>query len=398
MKRILKDIINIILAILVTFSYLFTPLMKVEAKEATTIAELKEQLEKLKKEKQDNINKKEETQSEIKTKKNNIYKAYKEQEEIAKEVEDAKAKVEEAEEALEETGKDIDNILKYYQLTNNSNEYIGYITGASSTTELIMRASAVEQISTYYKNKLEELKNLIKEKEELQVELHEKDQELDKKIDNYSNALSQLNDTLAALTDISLDIDEQIKAQESTINYYKSVCDSETQKLSTCTNDPQSYGWLKPLVKGRITSNFGWRNGSFHNAYDIGGNAEGTPEYAAAAGRVAFTVTRSSCGGNRAYILVTVNGVRYTLEYAHMLELKVKAGQVVTTDTVIGTVGGYSTSTAHGGYDRCSGGMHLHFGVAKGWYTVDYSAWSKFIANAIQPPGFPAVGVWWYKR
>ena len=398
MKKILKNLFNIIIAILVTFSYLFTPLIKVEAKEATTIAELKEKLEELKKEKQDNINKKQETQNEINTKKNNIYKAYKEQEEIAEEVEDAKAKVEEAEKDLEETGKDIDNILKYYQLTSTSNEYIGYITGASTTTEMIMRASAVEQISSYYKNKLQDLKDLIKEKEELQVELHEKDLELDKKIDNYSNALSQLNNQLSALTDVSLDIDEQIRAQESTISYYKAVCDSETQKLSTCVNDPQSFGWLKPLVKGRVTSNFGWRSGSFHNAYDIGGNAEGTPEYAAAAGRVAFTVNRSSCGGNRAYILVTVNGQKYTLEYAHMLETKVKAGQIVTGDTVIGTVGGYSTSTAHGGYDRCSGGMHLHFGVAKGWYTVDYSSWSKFIANAIRPPGFPAVGVWWYKR
>ena len=397
MKKLIKYFNRFLLIFVFTFSYLFSPIT-VQAKEATTLAELREHLADLKKQKQDAQNKKAETQSEIKTKKNNIYNANKEKEEIEVEVEDAKAKVDQATKDIEKTSEDLDSILKYYQISMNSNQYIDYIMGASTTTEMIMRVAAVEQITTYYKDKLQQLKNLIKEKEDLQVELDNKNKELDKKIVNYSNAISSLNDQLAALNDISLDIDGQIKAQESTIKYYESVCDSETQKLSTCTKDPQSYGWLKPLVKGRITSDFGWRSGSFHNAYDIGGNAEGTPEYAAANGRVAFTIAKSSCGGNRAYILVTVNGVRYTLEYAHMLETKVKAGQTVTTDTVIGTVGGYSTSTAHGGYDRCTGGMHLHFGVAKGWYTVDYNSWSTFIANAIKPPGFPAVGVWWYKR
>ena len=397
MKKIIQFINRVFLILIFSFAYLFSPLT-IEAKEATTIAELKEKLAELKAQKEANAKKKADTQSEINTKKNNIYKANQEKEEIEVEVDDAKAKVEQAEKDLEKTSADIDSILKYYQLNMNSNEYINYIMGASSTTELIMRTSAVEQISTYYKNKLEDLKNLIQEKEDLQVELNNKNSELDKKIVNYSNAIDTLTDTLSALTDISLDIDEQIKAQETTLKYYQSVCDSETQLLSTCVKDPQSFGWLKPLVKGRITSNFGWRSGSFHNAYDIGGNGEGTPEYAAANGRVAFIVNRSSCGGNRAYILVTVNGVKYTLEYAHMLEIKVKAGQIVNTDTVIGTVGGYSTMKSHGGYDGCTFGAHLHFGVAKGWYTVDYNKWSTFIANAIKPPGFPAVGVWWYKR
>lgn len=396
MKKI-NYIGRVILAIVFAFSYLFSPLT-VQAKGATTLKELRESLASLKKQKQDNLNKKAETEGEIKNKKNNIYNANKEKEEIEVEVDDAKAKVEQATKDLEETGKDIDNILKYYQLNINSNEYIGYIMGSSTTTEMIMRAAAVEQISTYYKNKLEDLKKLIKEKEDLQVELDAKDKELDKKIDNYSKALSTLNNQLAALNDITMDIDDEIKTQEGVIKMYESLCDSETQLLSTCTKDPQSYGWKKPLVKGRVTSEFGWRSGSYHNAVDIGGNSEGTPEYAAANGIVAFTLSKTSCGGNRAYIWVTVNGVKYTMEYAHMLTIKVKQGDVVTTDTVIGTVGGYSTSTAHGGYDRCTGGMHLHFGIAKGWYKKDYNSWSTFVANAIRAPGIPSTGVWWYKR
>ena len=38
--------------------------------------------------------------------------------------------------------KDIDSILKYYQINMNSNQYIDYIMGASTPTDLIMRVSA----------------------------------------------------------------------------------------------------------------------------------------------------------------------------------------------------------------------------------------------------------------
>ena len=53
------------------------------------------------------------------------------------------------------------------------------------------------------------------------------------------------------------------------------------------TND----SWLKPLTHGRITSEVGYRWGSYHNALDIGGNSEGTPVYAAAAGVVSVSYT-----------------------------------------------------------------------------------------------------------
>ena len=397
MKKIFNFIGHVLLVLVFSFAYLFSPIT-IKAKEATTIAELKQNLKELEAKKAEMAKKKSSTQSEINTKKNNISKANHEKEEIEVEVDDAKSKVEQANKDLEQTSKDIDSILKYYQLSMDSNEYINYIMGSSTTTEMIMRVSAVEQISSYYKNKLEQLKELIKEKEDLQVELNNKNEELDKKIVNYSNAIESLNNELSIITDTALSIDEEIKAQQDVIKMYQSICDSETQLLSTCTKDPQSYGWTKPMVKGRISSNFGWRNGSFHNAYDIAGNPEGTPEYAAANGIVGFTLSRTSCGGNRAYIWVTVNGVKYTLEYAHMLEIKVKSGQKVTTDTIIGTVGGYSTMKSRGGYDGCSGGAHLHFGVSKGWYKKDYKDWSTFIANAIKPPGFPGIGVWWYKR
>lgn len=401
MRKIIVASFRIFFALIITFSYLFSPLV-VQAKEATTILELKEHLKDLQNQKSAQASAKKETQSEISAKKNSIYQAYNEKEEIRKEVEDAKNKIVEAQADIEKSSKDIDNILKYYQLTNSgNNNYIDYISDASSITDLIMRAKSVEAITRYFSNKITTLKKLIVEKQNLQVELDKKNSELNTKIDNFSNALSNLNDKMQAIDEISEDIDTQIAAQQSIIKYYQSICDSETQLLSTCTSDPQSFGWLKPTVKGRISSGFGYRSfdGAFHSGIDIAGNAEGTAEYATAAGRVAAITYKSSCGGNMVYIHVTVNGQRYTIQYAHMLDIKVKLNQIVTTDTIVGTVGGYSTSKYYSGsYDSCAYGAHLHYGVATGWYHVDYSSWSQFVAHLINPPGFPNAGVWWYKR
>ena len=400
MRKYFVGLFRVTFAFLIAFSYLFSPLT-VHAKEATTILELKDHLAELEAEKTRQANAKKQTQSEINQSKNNIYNAYQEKEKNIQEVEDAKNKVTEAEEAIKQASEDIDNMLRYYQLTRNGNDYMEYFTDSSSITEMIMRMKSVESITKYYDNKIKSLQDLIVEKQNRQVELEEANKKLDGNINKFSNALSSLNDKMAAIDEISEDIDTQIAAQKSVIKYYQSICDSETQKLSTCTNDPQSFGWRKPTVKGRISSGFGYRSfdSSFHPGIDIAGNNEGTPEYATAAGRVAAITYKSSCGGNMVYIHVTVNGKRYTVQYAHMLDIKVKLNQIVTTDTVIGTVGGYSTSKYYsGGYDTCAYGAHLHYGVATGWYHVDYSSWNQFVAHLINPPGFPSTGVWWYKR
>ena len=96
------------------------------------------------------------------------------------------------------------------------------------------------------------------------------------------------------------------------------------------------------------------------------------------------------------FIDVNVNGQSYLTYYYHLLNFNVKVGDVVTQDTVIGWVGGYSTSTSHGGYDSCTTGAHLHFGVAKG-------SWDKYHSSpqydVIVPPGFPNQYGWrFYSR
>ena len=99
----------------------------------------------------------------------------------------------------------------------------------------------------------------------------------------------------------------------------------------------------------------------------MGGNKKGTNIYAPANGTVAHTAYKQSCGGNIIYMHHTVGGKAYTTEFAHLTSIYVKPGQQVTKGTVIGTVGGDS-STFY--YDSCTSGTHLHYAVAYGYYRV----------------------------
>jgi len=399
---------RILLCFLLLIPYFLEPFSVMAASsKATTIAGLEEELAKLKKQKTEQENEKKLTQSEINKNKEKFANARAEQESIANQVTEAEEAITKSNEEIATAKEDIDVVLKYYQLSSTQNEYLEYITGASTPTDLIMRIEAVSQISSYYKEKIDSLDNLIKENEQLKIDLAAKNEELDEKIEATSEAISKLNSDLEEINDINEDIDSQIKNQETLINYYKTVCTSDTQQLSTCVSVAASAGWLKPTKKGKITSKWGYRGSilnlsNFHNAYDIGGNAEGTPAYAAAAGTVAAITRKSNCGGNIVYIHVNVNGQAYTMQYAHLLSINVSVGDELTTDSIVGYIGGGSTSTLNGGYDRCTTGTHLHFGISKGYYLGglpnSYSSWNKFLANSIEPPGFPGIGVWWYSR
>ena len=63
----------------------------------------------------------------------------------------------------------------------------------------------------------------------------------------------------------------------------------------------------------------------------------------------------------------------------HLHAVKVKIGDVVTINTIIGTVGGGES------YDGCSTGPHLHFGIMKGWTGYTYYNPRSYIS-------FPGLG------
>ena len=124
--------------------------------------------------------------------------------------------------------------------------------------------------------------------------------------------------------------------------------------------------FVTPLhnVSWRLTSLWGWRPDPFgsgrrqyHGGIDMA-ISQGTPIYAAQVGKV-VTAGYSNVYGN--YVIID-HGRGYQTLYGHMVSPAfVKAGQYVTTQTVIGRVGSTGAST----------GPHLHFTVYKNGKSIN---------------------------
>lgn len=287
-----------------------------------------------------------------------------------------------AEEAIAQSNENIasltgeaEKVLLYMQQMQGQNAYVEYVSGASSMTELIMRVEAVNQISDYIQKTTKNLEDEIKKNEDLKVELTEKQETLEKQVVEYQATISKYYEDISDYDSYAQDIDAQVEQAKDDYETNRKICIqnlgeenvNDNTLLSSCSEVPVNGGWSRPLQSGVITSLIGSRWGRYHNALDLGGNAEGTPVYAAAAGTVVATYYQQRCGGNEVFIYSYVDGKYYTHYYYHLLSYTVSVGDVVDQNTIIGYVGGgRQTSSAYGGYDTCTTGAHLHYGIAEG--------------------------------
>lgn len=387
----MKKFIYISLAIIM----FITPVLSVYAKDPETLGDLRKAYQEVLKKQQDYNNKSAAAKQEIKNKEAAISKAQSELTEAEHEEEETLQAIDESNKKIEKLKLESEKVLQYMQQMQNENAYIEYVTGASSMTELITRIEAVKQVSGYIQDTLDNLEEEIKRNQQLVIDLEAKQKALDEKITNYQNAIVQLNHQADEYNEFALSLDEEVLAAKTLLDANVNICrenlgkTDDNVKLSDCSKMPINGGWLKPLKSGVVTSPQGYRTHpvtgkvySFHDGIDIG-VSEGTPVYAAASGQVVAKISRSSCGGNKLYINVIVDGKQYTTWYYHLLKFNVNVGDIVTTDTIVGYVGGYSTSSRHGGYDGCTTGAHLHFGVQNGYYNGGVRTKSVIVA-----PGF----------
>lgn len=398
MKKILFKLNTLFIIFAVITSFIVLP-KDIDAKAASTLRELRNELSKLQAQKKANESEKKSSQNEIKNKTEAINTAYDEIEVAKNKIEVAKVKIAESEEAIEKITDETYELMRFMQVMSGENAYMEYVSNAGSMTDMIMRLSAVDQITEYNKEQLKKLETLIKENEQLKIDMANYQNQLNENIVSYENRINKLGARLAELDELADSIDDQIKNQKALIDYYVNLGCKEDQNLQQCVSIANNSGWLKPLKKGYVSSLYGYRKHpttgvyKLHNGIDLAGNNEGTSVYAAAAGTVAAITRKSSCGGNKVYIHVYVNGVAYTTYYFHLLSINVKVGDKVTTDTVIGTVGGGAQTKS---YDKCSTGAHLHFGVAKGFYLGGgkdgYSSYDTLVSKSMSPPGFGPKG------
>lgn len=398
----MKKVVKLFLITLLTFGFSFS---KVNA--AETLADLKAELRKAQAEYNAANAGKQKTESEINNQKNNIANAYNAIEQAESDIALAKQNIEKSSEEIAKTKEEIEQLLVFYEISQGENDFLQYISGSSSMTDLMMRIEAVSQVLSYSQNKLNEMEELITENEKLQIDLAKKQVELEGKIVTYQDSIEVLKSDLSSLVQLSASALDEINSKKELIASYERAGCKDNDLLATCINVNDTLQWMKPTSKGYISSGFGWRsfylNGvlrnEFHNAVDVAGAGARAPLYAVANGYVAAIWWKQEYGGNQVFLHVKVQGKKYTVRYAHMYDVNVKVGDKVTQSTVIGTMGGGgATLYKNGGWDKGSTGWHLHLEVANGWYLEDYTSYSKYVANCITPPMMPSYGKWYYSR
>ena len=316
---------------------------------------------------------------------------------------DIKNKIKEKEELinnynklLEQKKKETNEYLKFLQLSGLSNAYLEYLFDSNTITEFIYKYGIVDQLSEYNNSLISETKKIINELNNEYIELTNKYQELDNQSRLYTKKyniyrINNINNNIEGAS-----IEEDILNLKEKIKYYKSIGCENNQDISSCENVPSGSSWYYPMDKGCVTSDFTGSNirsdyeelGG-HYGIDLDCGEEGENIYASAVGVVAL-LAKYKCGGNTVYIYHNINGKKYTTIYMHLLEIKVKVGQVVDENTIIGLMGGKSTSTLYGGYDKCSKGEHLHFGLSEG-YNTSTDEFNNYAIDARSILKFPVV-------
>lgn len=405
MRKILKYIFAYTMILAICAPYFLTPLSVQAKSNANTLAELRKELADFKAKKNSAEYNKNRTQGEINSDKTAIVNAQNEIEVNKKKIEQAKKDIEQLTKEIAETKAKIEELLRNYEISDGDNAYLQYVFDATSISDLIVRYSVSEQLTKYNEELINGYKSKVEQNEQLKVDLNKRENELNTKISNLESAIQSLGSKLNSFIAEAIDAEDDIKSTQQLIKYYESMGCKENEDFDTCVRVRAASKLIRPLVKGVISSPFGYRThpvtgqkNKLHTGTDIAGNSEGTNVYASGNGMVGKIIREASCGGNQVYIYHTVNGVKYTTGYMHLLSIKVKLGQAVTQDTVIGTVGG-GKGTAR--YETCSTGAHLHFMIAKGWYGSTYVSYSTFVSNLLDPVKvvpFPPRWTYFYTR
>lgn len=397
MKKVFK-----LVFLLIIFVYFGT--FNVNAK---TLRDLKNELAQAKEKKSQNDSKKSLTQGEINSVNSNIEGIRNKISDSENTVKKLTNEIEELNDSIQKKELEIKEVIHFLQISNGENAYLEYIFGSKDITDFIYRSAVSGQLVSYNDTLINEYNDTIKKNQVKQVELKKEVENLQEKQKSLEVELSKLGEQLKDLNSISVDINEEIKAQEKVVEYYEKTLGCKLDdNINSCGKVPYSGKFVRPIQSGRITSRFGsrcyWNSVqgrnvcTYHYGIDIAGGD--TQVYAAAPGTVANIFWYQSCGGNMLFVNHNVGGVYYTTGYYHLKSINVKIGQYVDQNTVIGITGGDSSTWS---YDKCSTGRHLHFAVATGLYMKDYSSWSTYQARNINPVttvNFPAYGVWFSNR
>lgn len=342
---------------------------------AKTLKQVKNELARDEANKNSLIRRQRNVQKNIKNAHGDIGDLEKEIENYENEIDDTLNRIDELNEDIEEKEKEIEGLVGFIQKSSADNMYLDYVFKAKTWTDFIYRNAVAEKLTKHNDELIDGLYNSIEENKELKETLQNKIKSSEKSIDDLETKLTKYDVSLKDLENAHADINDTIADRKKTLKYYEKVYKAngckETMELDDCLKVKVSDGFIRPLKKGTISSEWGYRNcpihgKELHSGIDIA-IALDSPVYAAADGTVVGISEKQSCGGNIVTIRHNVKGTIYRTKYMHLATIKVKMGQEVTVDTQIGTSGGGGyTLKKNGGWDKCSTGAHLHFSILKG--------------------------------
>lgn len=391
-----------ILFLIITIMFIIIPFNKVEAK---TLGDLKNELSALEQKQKEAENKKNLTTAEINNLTEEINKITSNIDKIKEDIKQTETDIIESENEIEAKREETNELLKFLQVSSGENVYLEYIFEAESYTDFIYRYSVVSQLTEYNNNLMAELETLVKELEEKKVEFNNKKNNLEKESGQLTSKIAVLRVNLESYKEEGTTIEDDIKDMKKKIKDLEDKGCKNNEDITTCGRNNSminATGWNYPLSWGCVTSEYvgfgnrlDWSGSvSGHHGIDLDCVSEGTTVYAAASGVVARVVYYSSCGGNMVWVYHNVNGRAYTTVYMHLLSISVSEGQIVTPQTKIGGVGGGSTRS----YDSCTGGTHLHFGIAYGHNAYGFNNYSFNPRNIYNFPALIYSGGGYFSR
>lgn len=405
--RIVRTINYFIIMLVLVLPAFFMAPMSAQGK---TLGDLKKELEDFENDYKNNNSDQNLTESEISQAKSKIATIRTNINDISTEMVKLTEEINSLGEQIEEKDAEIKKIINFVQIADGESAYLEYAFGAADFTDFIYRVAVAEQLASYNNKLIADFTNLIEEDKNKKVELDTKRTSLKKEQESLAAQLETLQDKLDELQDDMVTIEESIKMQKELIQVYEDRGCKDNENIATCGREllPVTTKFYRQLDSGYVTSNFGSRcysvNGrytcDFHYGLDVSNTNKTQKVYAIGTGVVAGVAYKTGCGGNKVYVHhILKDGTTYTSGYVHLANINVQKGQVVTRDTVIGMMGGDPNIQT---WDKCSTGAHSHLQIAYGLYLVDYTKYSTYTANSIDPRlliNFPkGTRNWFYDR
>lgn len=361
---------------------------------ALTINDLKAKLNRLAKDAANSQNKISQKDSQINNTRKNINNTIDSIEKTKNNINQANLEINRSNNEISSKDKEIKELAIFLQVTKNESFYLEYVFGSDTIEDFIYRIAITKQLAEANQERIKTLEHLIEVNNQKKKELAKLQTSLEGQQNQLSGQLTSLGQEKAKMLEDYRDINLEIKQARDMIRTYERAGCKPNQNIATCNALPPGTAFWRPTTSGRITSEYGWRIHpiykvrKMHVGMDLSGGSRTL--YAVGNGKVATTYYDSG-GGRTVVIHHRINGRNYTSTYMHLSSIKVKKGQIVSKDTVIGIMGTTGNST----------GIHLHLSIAtclRYQDCISYESWASKNINPRSVINFPSGGGYWSNR